>query len=97
MLQSQRLNEVNTYINSSRPYPLVCGLACFYAEVFPMAMYEYHCDECGKTFETIQKIGAPPIDECPHCHSNKVNKLISKCTFSLKGGGWYANGYTKAA
>jgi predicted nucleic acid-binding Zn ribbon protein len=30
--------------------------------------------------------------KCPKC-GRKARKILSNCTFSLKGGGWYADGY----
>jgi predicted nucleic acid-binding Zn ribbon protein len=30
--------------------------------------------------------------ECPKCRE-KAKKIISPCSFELKGGGWYADGY----
>lgn len=58
-----------------------------------MPMYEYQCKACGNRFELRQKFSDPPTEECPQCHG-EVEKLISAPAFSLKGGGWYAEGYT---
>jgi predicted nucleic acid-binding Zn ribbon protein len=30
--------------------------------------------------------------ECPKCR-DKAKKILSACSFELKGGGWYADGY----
>jgi predicted nucleic acid-binding Zn ribbon protein len=30
--------------------------------------------------------------ECPRCRK-MAKKIMSACTFELKGGGWYADGY----
>lgn len=40
-----------------------------------MPIYDFQCDECGKSFESLMK----PYDpvQCPHCRSTKVKKLIS--------------------
>ena len=57
-----------------------------------MPIYEYKCKECGKEFEAIQKISDPPLSNCEFC-SGEVTKLISQCTFHLKGTGWYATDY----
>lgn len=48
-----------------------------------MPIYEYRCEECGKTFEKIVFGSAAPEVECPGCHSKRVNKLFS--SFSTKG------------
>ncbi len=60
-----------------------------------MPIYEYKCNECNSTFEEIQKFSDAPIEICRHCSSTEVEKLISQSSFVLKGGGWYADGYTK--
>ncbi len=60
-----------------------------------MPIYEYKCNECEAVFEEIQKFSDAPIDICRHCNSAEVEKLISQSSFVLKGGGWYADGYTK--
>jgi len=63
------------------------------AESF-MPIYEYECDKCGYAFEREQSISDPPVKTCPKCRSRKVTKLISRSSFVLKGGGWYADGYS---
>jgi len=32
---------------------------------------------------------------CENCSSNLTNKLISKSSFTLKGNGWYKDGYSE--
>ena len=66
-------------------------------------IYEYKCQKCGFRIEIIQKID----EKTPNCDNKvvsgsieqlcggKCEKLVSKSTFSLKGGGWYKDGYTK--
>ena len=58
-----------------------------------MPVYEYECKTCDKVFEAQQKMSDAPLKECPECHS-PVKKLISANSFQLKGGGWYADGYS---
>ncbi len=58
-----------------------------------MPMYEYQCDACNNQFELRQKFSDPPATECPSC-GGQVKKLISNAAFSLKGGGWHAEGYS---
>lgn len=57
-----------------------------------MPVYEYQCEECHLTFEAMQKFSDPPLTECRSC-GGKVKKLISQTAFSLKGDGWYQQGY----
>lgn len=58
-----------------------------------MPIYEYHCTRCGKDFEFMQKFSDPPKTHCPEC-GGELKKLISECTFHLKGTGWYATDYS---
>jgi len=59
-----------------------------------MPMYEYQCSDCGNQFEIRQKFSDEPLKQCPEC-GGSVEKLISQTSFSLKGNGWYAEGYSK--
>lgn len=59
-----------------------------------MPLYEYRCTACGDTFEVLQRMSARPLRTCKRC-SGKLEKLISRASFMLKGGGWYSEGYVK--
>ncbi|MCS7280286.1 MAG: zinc ribbon domain-containing protein [Desulfobacterota bacterium] len=59
-----------------------------------MPIYEYRCLDCGKVFEIFQKITEEPLNTCRFCNG-KVQKLISQCSFHLKGSGWYATDYKR--
>ncbi len=61
-----------------------------------MPIYEFECESCHKVTEVVQSISAPPLAECPEC-KGAVKKLISQSSFQLKGGGWYADGYSTPA
>jgi putative FmdB family regulatory protein len=63
-------------------------------EVVGMPIYEYRCHKCRKTFEVMQKFSDQPLSRCPSC-SGKVSKIISNCSFQLKGSGWYVTDYKK--
>ncbi len=59
-----------------------------------MPIYEYKCLDCGKVFEVFQKITEDPLNTCRFCNG-RVQKLISQCSFHLKGTGWYATDYKR--
>ncbi len=56
-----------------------------------MPVYEFRCPN-GTITERIVKMDTKEID-CPKCRQ-KAKKIISRCTFELKGGGWFADGYS---
>lgn len=61
-----------------------------------MPIYEYRCNACNIQFDLRQKFSDPPADRCPEC-GGAVRKLVSAVSFSLKGAGWFGDGYgTKA-
>lgn len=61
-----------------------------------MPVYEYECSECDNVFEVQQKMSEDPVKSCPECGGD-VRKLMSMSSFQLKGGGWYADGYSSAS
>jgi len=56
-------------------------------------IYEYRCTKCGQLIEIIQKLSDRPLRKCPEC-SGRLEKLVSRASFQLKGGGWYSEGYS---
>ena len=58
-----------------------------------MPFYEYACEKCESEFEVEQRITEDPLKSCPKCRSRRIKRLISQTSFTLKGGGWYADGY----
>ncbi|HSO09713.1 MAG TPA: zinc ribbon domain-containing protein, partial [Desulfoprunum sp.] len=61
-----------------------------------MPVYEYECSDCHKIFEVQQKLSDAPLSVCPECDGS-VKKLMSMSSFRLKGGGWYADGYSSSS
>lgn len=61
-----------------------------------MPIYEYECTKCGKVTEVWQQMSDKPLKKCQYC-SGKVQKLISRSAFHLKGSGWYATDYSGKA
>ncbi len=60
-----------------------------------MPVYEYECKACDKIFEVQQRMADNPLKTCPECEG-EVKKLMSMSSFQLKGGGWYADGYSSS-
>lgn len=61
-----------------------------------MPVYEYECKACENVFEVQQRMTDDPLKSCPDCQG-EVKKLISASSFQLKGGGWYADGYSASS
>ena len=55
-----------------------------------MPLYEFECPE-GTVTEQFVKMGTEEI-VCPKCNQ-KAKKIMSSCSFELKGSGWYSDGY----
>ncbi len=60
-----------------------------------MPIYEYECEDCGDNFEVFLGFKDPPVKECLHCKSSNIRKLVSNCSFQLKGTGWYVTDYAR--
>ena len=62
-----------------------------------MPTYEYVCKSCGNAWEASQRISESPLTECPKCHQQTAQRLISGGNFILKGGGWYSDLYSSTS
>ena len=62
-----------------------------------MPLYEYECTACGHRFERIQKFSDPPVEACPNCGEQKVQKLMSSPAIQFKGTGWYVTDYARSS
>jgi putative FmdB family regulatory protein len=59
-----------------------------------MPIYEYRCTKCGNELEVMQKISEPAPAVCPKCAAeHSLERLVSRSSFQLKGGGWYSDLY----
>jgi len=58
-----------------------------------MPIYEYECQSCQEIVEKWQSLAEQPLTACPNC-AGPLKKIISQSSFQLKGGGWYADGYS---
>ena len=56
-----------------------------------MPIYEFECPN-GTITAKLVRVGTKAI-KCPKCHQ-EATKIISRCNFELKGGGWYTDGYS---
>jgi len=58
-----------------------------------MPIYEYVCNK-GHEFEASQRMNDEPLSRCQlgGCRA-QARRVISRSGFTLKGGGWYADGY----
>lgn len=62
-----------------------------------MPIYEYRCPKCGHELEVMQKVDAPAPGSCPSCKAETpLERLVSRSSFHLKGGGWYSDLYGSA-
>lgn len=60
-----------------------------------MPIYEYVCSSCEAKLELIQKVSDPAPDSCPSCGAAQtMARQVSRSSFQLKGGGWYADLYS---
>jgi putative FmdB family regulatory protein len=56
-----------------------------------MPVYEFECIK-GHITEELVPMGTE-YTQCTKC-KKKARKILSTCSFELKGGGWYADGYS---
>jgi putative FmdB family regulatory protein len=61
-----------------------------------MPIYEYFCEKCGAHLEIIQKVSDAPLKRCQKCRG-KLEKVVSRTSFQLKGSGWYVTDYAKSS
>ena len=60
-----------------------------------MPIYEYECQSCAEVIEIWQNLSEAPVTSCPSCKGS-LKKIISMSSFQLKGGGWFADGYSNS-
>ena len=62
-----------------------------------MPIYEYECSQCHQVSDALQKVNDPPPETCPHCGARStLSRVVSRTSFVLKGGGWYADLYSSS-
>lgn len=62
-----------------------------------MPTYEFRCPKCSKTIELVRSINDETLPLCceQECGAIEMERIISQTGFSLKGGGWANEGYSK--
>ena len=50
-----------------------------------MPIYEYRCEDCESSFETLVRPGHDEDAQCPSCHGDHLNREMS--VFAQHGGG----------
>ncbi|MBV8812409.1 MAG: zinc ribbon domain-containing protein [Acidobacteriaceae bacterium] len=60
-----------------------------------MPLYEYQCENCGESFEVMQKFSDEPLTAHEKC-GGKVHRLVSAPALQFKGSGWYITDYAKS-
>jgi putative FmdB family regulatory protein len=58
-----------------------------------MPVYEFECAQ-GHITEKLAPMGTKHT-KCTKCNK-RAKKILSACAFELKGGGWYADGYSSS-
>jgi len=53
-----------------------------------MPTYSYKCEECGISFERIQRFSDDPLTTCPECNG-PVHRVIFPVGIVFKGSGFY--------
>jgi putative FmdB family regulatory protein len=61
-----------------------------------MPVYEYRCNACGRDFEYQQRMSDPDKTSCEACGEDRLERLISRTAFQLKGSGWYKDLYSSS-
>ncbi len=61
-----------------------------------MPTYEYKCNNCEAILELNHRASDNPQKKCTKCNKDTLTRLISATSFTLKGGGWYSEGYASS-
>jgi len=62
-----------------------------------MPIYEYLCSKCHELSDALQKVNDPAPEVCPNCGAKQtLARQVSRTSFVLKGGGWYADLYSSS-
>jgi putative FmdB family regulatory protein len=59
-------------------------------------IYEYRCDECGTSFEVLQRMSDDPLETCEKC-GGRLQKVLHPVAIHFKGSGFYTTDYGKGS
>lgn len=59
-----------------------------------MPTYVYECGECGKVFETEQRMSDDPLKDCDCGGQGTLKRLIQPTAMMFKGEGFHINDYS---
>ncbi len=61
-----------------------------------MPIYEYRCDECGDSFDVLQRMSDDPLVTCKKC-GGTLRKVLHPVAIHFKGSGFYTTDYGKGS
>ena len=61
-----------------------------------MPIYEYRCDECGDSFDVLQRMSDVPLVTCEKC-GGTLRKVLHPVAIHFKGSGFYTTDYGKGS
>ncbi len=61
-----------------------------------MPIYEYRCDECGDSFDVLQRMSDDPLVTCEKC-GGTLRKVLHPVAIHFKGSGFYTTDYGKGS
>jgi putative FmdB family regulatory protein len=59
-------------------------------------IYEYQCNDCGVSFEVIQRMSDEPLTTCERC-GGSLRKVLHPVAIHFKGSGFYTTDYGKGS
>jgi len=59
-------------------------------------IYEYRCDDCGTSFEVLQRMSDDPLETCEKC-GGRLQKVLHPVAIHFKGSGFYTTDYGKGS
>jgi len=59
-------------------------------------IYEYRCDECGDSFDVMQRMSDDPLVTCTKC-GGTLRKVLHPVAIHFKGSGFYTTDYGKGS